>query len=97
MFGLWEAMGNAAAASEELAVAVPDPMPETEPVMTEVMKGALRSLRAARITSREIDVSIMLGRLAASQRSIMYYEGARVHGHRVLQHGQQLGSLGGDG
>ena len=97
MFGLWEAMGNAAAASEELAVAVPDPMPETEPVMTEVMKGALRSLRAARITSREIDVSIMLGRLAASQRSIMYYEGARVHGYRVLQHGQQLGSLGGDG
>ena len=93
MLALWEALGHASAAAEPLTLAIPDPLPEVEPVMAAAFQSAVGRLRAAGTSIQSIDISKMLAELANTQTSIMAYEAARVHHERFKEFGDRLGPI----
>jgi len=90
---LWEALGLPTGRDEDFAVGVPEPMPEVEPEMLAAFQNAVSTLRKANISSRPVDISSMLTKLADAQHTISFYEGARFHQQRFNQYGDRLGYL----
>jgi Asp-tRNA(Asn)/Glu-tRNA(Gln) amidotransferase A subunit family amidase len=93
MLLLWDALGHPTGHEEDFAVGVPEPLPEVEPEMLVAFQNALVSLRKARVSSRPVDISSMLTKLADAQHTISFYEGARFHQQRFNQYGDRLGYL----
>ncbi|HVC19757.1 MAG TPA: amidase [Vicinamibacterales bacterium] len=93
MLALWEAMGQPTGREEEIALAVPDPMPEVEPAMSAAFEEAVSHLRRAGAAIRSIDIAGMLAGLAAASHTVMFYEGARIHEPRYREHGDRLADL----
>jgi Asp-tRNA(Asn)/Glu-tRNA(Gln) amidotransferase A subunit family amidase len=93
MLLLWDALGHTTGREEDFAVGVPEPMPEVEPEMSAAFKSAVSSMRRANISTRPVDISPMLAKLADAQHTISFYEGARFHHQRFDQYGDRLGYL----
>jgi len=97
MLRLWQALdrpsGHDIGSGAGVALGAPDPLPELEPEMTAAFKSALSALRSAGITVRPVDISATLVQLADAARTVMFYEGARVHRERYQQFGDRLGQL----
>ena len=93
MLLLWEALGHPTGRAEDFAVGVPEPMPEVEPEMSAAFQNAVPSLRKANISTRPVDISSMLTKLADAQHTISFYEAARFHQQRFNQYGDRLGYL----
>jgi Asp-tRNA(Asn)/Glu-tRNA(Gln) amidotransferase A subunit family amidase len=91
MLLLWDALGHTTGRDEDFAVGVPEPMPEVEPEMSAAFQNAVSSLRNAKVSTRPVDISAMLTKLAAAQHTIAFYEGARFHQQRFSQYGDRLG------
>ena len=93
MLALWEAMGHSSGRPEDLALGVPDPMPEVEPDMAAAFRTTVSVLRNAGATVRPIDIAGMLGRLSDASTTVMFYEGARFHQQRYNEYGSRLADL----
>jgi Asp-tRNA(Asn)/Glu-tRNA(Gln) amidotransferase A subunit family amidase len=93
MRGLWESLGYSAGQREELALGVPDPMPEVEPPMAAAFQSALTRLRRAGVSIQSIDIAAMLGKLDEASLTVMFYEGARFHEQRFNEYGSRLRHL----
>ena len=65
-------------------------MPEVDPPMAAAFQRALAALRKAGASTRSIDIAPMLSDLNAASRTVMYYEGARVHEQRYKEYGDRL-------
>jgi Asp-tRNA(Asn)/Glu-tRNA(Gln) amidotransferase A subunit family amidase len=90
MLLLWSAMGQAAGRPETIVFGVPDPMPDVDPPMASAFQRALAALRKAGATLRPVDISAMLASLNTASRTVMSYEGARVHAQRYKEFGDRL-------
>jgi Asp-tRNA(Asn)/Glu-tRNA(Gln) amidotransferase A subunit family amidase len=90
MIALWAATGHAAGHPEDVAVAVPDPLPKVEPAMATAFTQTIARLRAAGVRIVPIDLTKMLDDLVAANHTIMFYEGARFHEQRYQQYGDRL-------
>jgi len=90
MLRLWSAMGHPVGRSETIVFGVPDPMPEVEPPMMSAFQRALAALRKTGATLRTVDIAAMLARMNDASRTVMSYEGARVHAQRYKEYGDRL-------
>ena len=91
MIALWDAMGRATSAGGDVPpMAVADPLPKVEAPMSAAFARTIARLRAAGLAITGIDLGSMLGDLGAANRTIMFYEGARVHEQRYKQYGERL-------
>jgi Asp-tRNA(Asn)/Glu-tRNA(Gln) amidotransferase A subunit family amidase len=90
---LWNALGQLKEADARVAVGVPEPMPKVESDMDRRFREAISTLRKAGVDLKPVDISPMLSQLAASQRTVGHYEGARFHEPRFREHGEKLGQL----
>jgi amidase len=86
-------MGHSAGRAEEFPIAVPDPMPAVDPEMQAAIAGAVAALRRAGWKTQAVDIAPMLEKLADAYRTIVNYEGARVHQARFEQYGDRLGAI----
>jgi Asp-tRNA(Asn)/Glu-tRNA(Gln) amidotransferase A subunit family amidase len=68
-------------------------MPKVESEMDLRFREAIATLRKAGVDLKPVDISPMLTQLAASQRTVGHYEGARFHEQRFKEHGERLGQL----
>ena len=94
MLALWEAIGHSVeTSSEDLALGVPDPMPEVEAPMAAAFQNALARFRSAGLSIRSIDIAGMLARVDDASNTVMYYEAARFHEQRYREHGSGLADL----
>src|SRR5262249_36779951 len=90
MLALWNAMGLAVGRPEVVTFGVPDPMPDVDPPMAAALQRALAALRSAGAQTRAIDIAPMLSDLIRLSRTVMYYEGAKVHAQRYKDYGDRL-------
>jgi Asp-tRNA(Asn)/Glu-tRNA(Gln) amidotransferase A subunit family amidase len=93
MLALWDSLGYSVAATEDLTLGVPDPMPEVEPEMAAAFQNALSLLRRGGASIRPIDIAGMLTRLDAATLTVMFYEGARFHQQRFNEYGARLADM----
>ena len=93
MLAFWESIGQATGRTEEFALAAPDPMPDVEPAMAAAFLRALTRLRRAGLSIRSIDIAGVLARLTDAQRTVMFYEGARLHEQRFKEYGARLADM----
>ena len=93
MLALWTAMGYATGQSETLQFAVPDPMPDVDAPMAAAFQRAVGALRSSGATVKPVDIASMLVDLAAANRTLMFYEGARFHEQRYKQYGDRLADM----
>jgi Asp-tRNA(Asn)/Glu-tRNA(Gln) amidotransferase A subunit family amidase len=90
---LWNALGQLKEADARVALGVPEPLPKVEREMDLRFREAISTLRKAGVDLKPVDISPMLSQLAASQRTVGHYEGARFHEQRFREHGERLGQL----
>jgi Asp-tRNA(Asn)/Glu-tRNA(Gln) amidotransferase A subunit family amidase len=93
MIALWEAIGHATGRAEAFTIAAPDPLPHVEPPMAEAFARTIARLRKAGVTIQSIDIAALLDELVAANRTIMFYEGARVHEQRYKEYGDRLAEM----
>ena len=94
MLALWEAMGHATGRTEDIPMAVPDPIPDVEPTMAAAFTDALARLRRAGLVIRSVDIAPMLIKLRVADRTVVFYEGARFHEQRYKRYGDQFANMG---
>ena len=94
MVALWEAIGHSTSAAADGPLAAPDPIPQVDPPMAAAFGDALKRLRDSGISIRSIDIGGMLTNLIAASRTVMFYEGARVHEQRYQEYGTRLADMG---
>lgn len=91
MLAFWQTvLGRAAGASEDVPVAVMDPLPAVEPAMAAAFGAALDRLRAAGVRTTSVDIGGLVQQLNPAWQSVAYYEGARVHAERFDTYGDRL-------
>ncbi|PYR33969.1 MAG: hypothetical protein DMF93_24145, partial [Acidobacteria bacterium] len=91
MIALWDAIGHATSGGADVPpMAVPDPLPKVEAPMSAAFARTLARLRGAGLAIAGIDIANMLEDLTAANRTIMFYEGARVHEQRYKEYGERL-------
>jgi Asp-tRNA(Asn)/Glu-tRNA(Gln) amidotransferase A subunit family amidase len=93
MLGLWQALDRPIGREEAFAFGAPDPLPKLEPEMAAAFQSALSALRRAGVAVRPLDLAAMLSQMAEAGRTVMFYEGARIHRERYEQYGDRLGQL----
>jgi Asp-tRNA(Asn)/Glu-tRNA(Gln) amidotransferase A subunit family amidase len=96
MLAFWTAIGRANGGSDgplDAPLAAPDPLPDLETPMSAAFADALARLRRAGLSIRPLDMAGMLARLAAAQRIVMFYEGARFHERRYQEYGDRLADM----
>jgi len=93
MLAFWTAFGRGGGSSEQFPLAAPDPVPDVEPAMRDAFTAALGNLRKRGVTIRTVDIAGMLAKLAAAQRIVMFYEGARFHEQRYREYGDRLADM----
>jgi Asp-tRNA(Asn)/Glu-tRNA(Gln) amidotransferase A subunit family amidase len=90
MLLLWEALGQSPGGDQDVALGVPEPLPEVEPEMASAFRETISLLRARRLVVQPIQITPMLDKLTAENRIVLYYEGARFHQERFQQYGARL-------
>jgi Asp-tRNA(Asn)/Glu-tRNA(Gln) amidotransferase A subunit family amidase len=90
MLALWQALGYPAGRDEQLAYAVPEPIPHCDPEMASAFRQSLASLRRLGAEIRTIDLADMLEKLSAACTTLQDYEGARAHQARAQELGDGL-------
>jgi amidase len=93
MLAFWEAMGQSTGREEHFPIAAPEPVPPVDPAMRVAFDDAILRLGRAGFKIQRIDIAAMLEKLTAANRTLMYYEGARVHRERFDQYGDRLGAV----
>ena len=93
MLAFWEAMGQSTGRDEDFPIAAPEPLPAVDPEMRIAFDDALVRLSRAGFKIHRIDIGAMLEKLTAANRTLMYYEGARVHRDRFAKYGDRLGAV----
>jgi Asp-tRNA(Asn)/Glu-tRNA(Gln) amidotransferase A subunit family amidase len=93
MLMLWKSLGHSDGETEDLALGVPEPVPEVEPAMAAAFDDAVLVLRKAGVTIRSVDIGDMLDKLADAANTVMSFEGARFHQQRYDEHGLGLADL----
>jgi Asp-tRNA(Asn)/Glu-tRNA(Gln) amidotransferase A subunit family amidase len=93
MLAFWQAIGNAIGATEDFALAAPEPMPSVEPAMTAAFQTTIERLKRAGVTIQSLDIAPMLARLSDAQGTIATYEGARAHQQRFKEYGDRLDAV----
>lgn len=92
MLGFWTAMGQSEGRPEVFPIAIPDPMPDVDVDMMTAFRGTVDRLRAAGFPTQTVDIVPNIIRLREAQRTIMYFEAARVHEQHYARYGERLGS-----
>jgi Asp-tRNA(Asn)/Glu-tRNA(Gln) amidotransferase A subunit family amidase len=92
MLALWSALGQGAGRTGELIVGVPDFA--VEPPMRAAFQHVLTMLREAGIEARTVDLAPLLTQVAAAAHTVLCYEAAEVHRRHLLEHEEELGTLG---
>jgi Asp-tRNA(Asn)/Glu-tRNA(Gln) amidotransferase A subunit family amidase len=90
MLALWDALGYPIGQSDDLPLAVVDPLPDVEPPMAHAFRQAIATLRRGGVSIRPVDIASLLRTLIADSRTVMFYEGARFHEARYTQYGERL-------
>jgi len=91
MIALWDAIGHATSRGGDVPpMAVPDPPPKVEAPMAAAFARTIARLRGAGLAIAGVDLADMLEDLTAANRTIMFYEGARVHEQRYKKYGARL-------
>jgi Asp-tRNA(Asn)/Glu-tRNA(Gln) amidotransferase A subunit family amidase len=90
MIALWQALGYPDGHDEQLAYAVPEPIPDCDPEMASALRQSVASLRRSGVDIRAIDTADMLENLSAACTTLQDYEGARVHQARAQERGDRL-------
>jgi Asp-tRNA(Asn)/Glu-tRNA(Gln) amidotransferase A subunit family amidase len=102
MLALWEAFGHDIGAvgrvlsdppGEDVALGIPDPLPEVEPSMAAALRQAVARLRDAGASVQPLDIAGMLAELHDASRVVMAYEAATVHRERYDEHGAKLADI----
>src|SRR5262245_17190080 len=93
MIALWEAMGRQTGRGEQFPIAAPEPLPTVDPPMAAAFAKTVARLRKAGLAIRSIDIANLLESLVAANRTIMFYEGARVHEQRYREYGERLADI----
>lgn len=93
MIAFWESIGHYTGGSDDLVLAAPEPMLEVDPPMTAAFRESLARLRAAGASIRPIDIGGMLIKLVNASRTVMFFEGARVHEQRYKEYGARLADM----
>jgi len=93
MIALWEATGHSAGLAEQFPIAAADPLPTVDPPMAAAFSQTVARLRKAGLAITSIDIVNLLESLVAANRTIMFYEGARVHEQRYKEYGERLADM----
>jgi Asp-tRNA(Asn)/Glu-tRNA(Gln) amidotransferase A subunit family amidase len=93
MLAFWEAFGQPAGTDDDVALGVPDPLPEVDPPMAAALHSAVSRVRAAGVAIRSVDIVAMLAKLIEASRTVMFYEGARFHEQRFKEYGDRLADM----
>jgi Asp-tRNA(Asn)/Glu-tRNA(Gln) amidotransferase A subunit family amidase len=93
MLAFWTAMRRDDGGAEPVTFGVVDPLPPVDPPMAAAFSDAIARLRRAGVPLRSIDIAATLDRLAAAQRVVMFYEGARFHEQRYREYGDRLADM----
>ena len=93
MIALWDAIGHAPRGPESFALAAVDPLPKVEAPMAAAFTQTIAKLRQRLVPIQSLDVARLLDALVAANRTIMFYEGARVHEQRYKQYGERLADM----
>jgi len=94
MAALWNALGHRGGTEEELSFAAVQPMPGVEPAMQSAFDDAILRLRQAGLNLATVDLRTMQATLEAAVRTVMQYEGARIHETHAREHPDQVAALG---
>lgn len=94
MLAFWNAMGQSTGRTEDIPLAAVDPLPDVEPAMAAAFMDALARLRGAGLVIRSVDIAPMLVKLRVADRTVLFYEGARLHQERYKQYGNRLADMG---
>ncbi len=90
MLAFWESMGQPTGRTEDVAVAVPDPLPVVDAPMALAFRAAVDRLRRAGFQIKTIAIADSLTRLHDAAQTLQFYEGARVHEGRYREYGARL-------
>lgn len=93
MLAFWTAMRRDAGGAEPITFGVADPLPAVDPPMAAAFSDTIARLRRAATPLRSVDIAATLDRLAAAQRVVMFYEGARFHEQRYQEYGERLADM----
>ena len=93
MLALWQAMGYSTGRRETIQFGAPDPMPDMDSPMAAAFQRAVAALRSSGTIVKTIDIAPMLVDLAAANRTVMFYEGARFHEQRYKEYGDRLADM----
>lgn len=93
MLAFWTAFGRPSGVAEDLPIGVPDPLPEVDPPMAAAFDRTIAGLRQSGVAIRSIDIASMLAKLVDASRTVMFFEGARVHEQRFKQYGDRLADM----
>jgi amidase len=93
MLALWSAMGQSTGRAQDVPIGVIEPMPAVDADMQIATADAVARLRNAGWQVRSIDIAPMVAKLADAYRTIVNYEGARVHRDRFERYGNRLGAI----
>jgi Asp-tRNA(Asn)/Glu-tRNA(Gln) amidotransferase A subunit family amidase len=90
MIALWDAMGYPTGRDMDVAIGVPDPMPDVDEDMAAAIRDAVAALRRARVATEPVDIAGLLATLDAATNDVAFYEAARFHEERWKQYGARL-------
>jgi Asp-tRNA(Asn)/Glu-tRNA(Gln) amidotransferase A subunit family amidase len=88
---LWERMGYEVAAAPAARLAVPDPLPDVDPVMAKAFRGEVERLRSAGVRIEFLHLPVRFHDVLPATRLVNDYEGARTHHQRWREHGDKIG------
>ncbi|MBI4263850.1 MAG: hypothetical protein HY657_05725 [Acidobacteria bacterium] len=95
MLGLWGALGHSTGQleDEDVALGVPDPLPDVDPAMAFAFRSSLAALKGGGFSIRSLDLTETLERLNDASDVIMFYEAARIHQPLFAKYGDRLFDL----
>jgi len=93
MRALWEAMGRTIGQPEDVTLGAPVPMLDVDRPMAAAFQAALSQLQRAGVRIRPLDLARALAGLNEASTTVMFYEGARFHQARHVEHGPRLEHL----
>ena len=89
MLLLWDAIGQPTGRDETITFGVPEPLPDVEASMAAALQESVGRLRRVGVQITGVDLRMMPA-LRESQRTVMFYEGARFHQQRYQEYGDRL-------
>lgn len=90
MLLLWETLGESIGHDEDIAMGVPEPLPDVESEMANAFRETVALLRTHGVAIEPLPITPLFDKLAQEALVVLFYEGARFHERRFKQYGDRL-------